>query len=97
MEIVENLYRTARVQNDSINSADNSDHACAIPYAPAVMLARSSATRRTASVKASIAIDRAAAVAQRRGRRQQAAHPKRRPSIEPVPGAAKQRSVRKPS
>jgi hypothetical protein len=46
MEKVENLYRTARVQNDSINSADNSDHACAIPCAPTAMLARSSAARR---------------------------------------------------
>src|SRR5882724_490762 len=27
MEKVENLYRTARAQNDSINSADDSDHA----------------------------------------------------------------------
>ena len=30
MEKVENLYRTARAQNDSIDTSDKSDHACAI-------------------------------------------------------------------
>ena len=51
MEKVENLYRTARAQNDSINTSDNQDHACATRgVRPVVVCDR--AARRDESMKA---------------------------------------------
>jgi len=47
MEKVENLYRTARAQNDSIDTSDTLEHACATRFRALVKFARRCCARRS--------------------------------------------------